>query len=172
MSKICRFRKDLLESGFCVPGLSDEDSKKLFEYRWVDDDTFQIAVEGVWLDANSVDFEFPTIRELAIAWWQPLTDKEKQELLYREFGRRNMDLNSAAISGRVIERMYRGVVFGTITVEDLINFLKKFDPKSEVDLENDGWEWEAKDSSSKDEVISSVFTTWSSGGKTTIIIEN
>jgi len=124
------------------------------------------------INSNHKETKNLSMIELAISWWTKLTNEEKQELLYREFGRNNMDLNSPDITEDVIERMYRGVVFGTITVEDLINFLKKFDPKSEVLLENDDWEWEAKDSSSKDEVISSVFTTWSSGGKTTIIIEN
>ena len=55
----CKIRKDLLEKELSIPvGESFVGTKERFEYRWVDDEQFQIFYEGIWQDAESIDFEF------------------------------------------------------------------------------------------------------------------
>lgn len=56
--KICSVREDLIKDRLSVPvgNISIKEGK--YEYRWVDEDTFQILVKGEWMDAESIDFSF------------------------------------------------------------------------------------------------------------------
>jgi hypothetical protein len=35
-----------------------EPTNKNFQYRWVDDDSFQIFLDNNWMDAIPIDFDF------------------------------------------------------------------------------------------------------------------
>lgn len=57
-----------------------------------------------------------------------------------------------------------------ITVKDLISYLEKFNPETEVTLEKDGWAYYADlfDAVTKDEVLEAIFQPY----KDTISIQN
>ena len=59
----CTIRKDL-ESQHLSVTIGDDTVQSFvtgneeLEYRWIDDDTFQVKYKGKWVNANSIDFEF------------------------------------------------------------------------------------------------------------------
>lgn len=60
----CTVRKDLLKLGLGVPvGDFFYYSKEPLPYRWInedsEDETFQVFYRGNWLEAHSIDFDFP-----------------------------------------------------------------------------------------------------------------
>lgn len=64
--KYCIIRKDLQDSVLLIP-VGDTyiefiDADQRIEYRWINEDTkeeqFQVFVDGEWLDAESMDFDF------------------------------------------------------------------------------------------------------------------
>lgn len=61
----CTVRKDLSSKGISIPVGKGYKSFGQFEkvaYRWrsvgTDNDTFEVRVNGMWQEANSIDFEF------------------------------------------------------------------------------------------------------------------
>jgi len=59
----CRIRKDLVESETAVPIMRKDKqhfihSNAWREYRYLDDNTFQIFYRDNWWDAYSIDFDF------------------------------------------------------------------------------------------------------------------
>lgn len=57
--KLAKIRADLLKSGTAVP-IGDcfyKDAAPL-PYRWVNEDQFQVKLNGYWKEAESIDFEF------------------------------------------------------------------------------------------------------------------
>ena len=63
MAKFAVVRKDLKEMELKVP-IGDEESDDhvgpdgQWEYRWLEGDVFQIKVNGGWVNADSIDFDF------------------------------------------------------------------------------------------------------------------
>lgn len=55
---LCVVRQDLLDAGLKVPAGDTYVDKGKFEYRWIEDDDFQILVNGIWIEAISIDFDF------------------------------------------------------------------------------------------------------------------
>ncbi len=57
--KTAVIRKDLRDKHEAVPvGNGYYSSSALVEYRWTEDDQFQVFIFNAWLDAESADFEF------------------------------------------------------------------------------------------------------------------
>jgi hypothetical protein len=61
--KTCKIRKDILHYGipYGKEGkfIPEELKNSNFEYRWDELDTFfEIKINGVWEEADSIDFEF------------------------------------------------------------------------------------------------------------------
>jgi hypothetical protein len=57
-TNICKVRHDIVDEGFLIPVGDMYVEKGEYPYRWMDDNTFQIYLDGVWLFAYSCDFEF------------------------------------------------------------------------------------------------------------------
>ena len=61
MSNICKLRQDLIDEELCVFGVHEDielDGSEDYEYRWLNDNVFQINVDGNWIEFNSIDFDF------------------------------------------------------------------------------------------------------------------
>ena len=55
----CRIRKSILNKGLAVPiGEKHASPSYDLQYRWVDDECFQVFYLGEWQDAESIDFDF------------------------------------------------------------------------------------------------------------------
>lgn len=54
----CRIRKSILNEGLAVP-IGDKHASPSYDlqYRWKDDETFQVFYLGEWQDAESIDFD-------------------------------------------------------------------------------------------------------------------
>jgi hypothetical protein len=61
MTNICKLRQDLIVEKLCVFGVNEDielDGSEDYEYRWLNDNEFQINVDGNWIEFNSIDFDF------------------------------------------------------------------------------------------------------------------
>jgi hypothetical protein len=59
--KLCRVRPELKELHLCAcstNGDFDADADEDYEYRWVGDDKFEILISNMWVEFESIDFEF------------------------------------------------------------------------------------------------------------------
>ena len=57
----CKIRRDLVKDKISVPiGSFYVSSDKEFEYKWEgeDEDEFYILLDGIWQEAESIDFDF------------------------------------------------------------------------------------------------------------------
>lgn len=64
---VCVVRPDILNDGETAPVGEHHLTEGVFNYRWTEDDQFQIFIEGEWEDAESADFNSianPTQEEL------------------------------------------------------------------------------------------------------------
>jgi hypothetical protein len=61
MTNICKLRQDLIDEELWLFGVNEDiglDGSKDYEYRWLNDNEFQINVDGNWIEFNSIDFDF------------------------------------------------------------------------------------------------------------------
>lgn len=56
----CTVRQDLIDACISVPVGDIYIEKGTYQYRWINEDVFQILLNGKWLNANSIDFNFGT----------------------------------------------------------------------------------------------------------------
>jgi hypothetical protein len=55
---LCAVRPDLVDAGLRIPVGDTYVEDGTYQYRWMDDDRFQILLNGQWLYAYSADFVF------------------------------------------------------------------------------------------------------------------
>jgi hypothetical protein len=55
---LCTVRPDLVDAGLSIPVGDTYIEEGTYQYRWMDDDRFQIFLNGQWLYAYSADFVF------------------------------------------------------------------------------------------------------------------
>ena len=55
---LCAVRTDLVNAGLSIPVGDTYVRDGTYQYRWMDDNRFQILLNGQWLYAYSVDFVF------------------------------------------------------------------------------------------------------------------
>lgn len=55
---LCVVRPDLVDAGLSVPVGDTYIENGEYQYRWMDDDRFQILLNDEWLYAHSADFIF------------------------------------------------------------------------------------------------------------------
>lgn len=61
ITNICKLRQDLIDEELWVFGIHEGiglDGSKDYEYRWLNDNEFQINVDGNWIEYHSIDFDF------------------------------------------------------------------------------------------------------------------
>lgn len=56
--KLCSVRPELVNMGLSIPVGDTYIQNGQYQYRWIDDDEFQILLNDVWVDADSIDFIF------------------------------------------------------------------------------------------------------------------
>lgn len=58
-TKYCAIRQDLLAKNYAVPvGKDFYGEPDALEYRWTDDEEFEVLHDGEWKSAESIDFDF------------------------------------------------------------------------------------------------------------------
>lgn len=55
---LCAVRPDLVDAGLSIPIGDIYIEKGKYQYRWINDNIFQIRLNGKWLSAYSSDFVF------------------------------------------------------------------------------------------------------------------
>lgn len=56
--KLCSVRPELVNMVLSIPVGDTYIQNGQYQYRWIDDDEFQILLNDVWVDADSIDFIF------------------------------------------------------------------------------------------------------------------
>lgn len=55
---LCTIRPDLVDAGLSIPVGNTYIEDGQYRYRWLEDDRFQILLNGEWLYAHPIDFVF------------------------------------------------------------------------------------------------------------------